>query len=126
MKKLLFVLALTLLSVASFAQTKYIRTTDLTIGTKNGKTVDWNPSTQESMLIQIDDHVMVVYSKVVQTFRVVKYDGQFDNGVKRWYCIDKDNLACNIYISKPDSITHKITVGVEYDDLAYYYTGFQE
>jgi hypothetical protein len=126
MKKLLFVLALTLLSVASYAQTKFVRTTDLTIGVKNGKTIDWNPPTKESMLIKIDNNVMVIYSQVVQTFRVIKYDGEYDNGVKRWYCTDEKGINCNLYISKPDTVTSKVTIGIEYLDIAYYYTGYQE
>jgi len=120
------VLALTLLSVASYAQTKFVRTTDLTIGVKNGKTIDWNPPTKESMLIKIDNNVMVIYSQVVQTFRVIKYDGEYDNGVKRWYCTDEKSINCNLYISKPDSVTSKVTIGIEYLDIAYYYTGYQE
>ena len=126
MKKLLFVLALTLLSVASYAQTKFVRTTDLTIGVKNGKTIDWNPPTKESMLIKIDNNVMVIYSQVVQTFRVINYDGEYDNGVKRWYCTDEKSINCNLYISKPDTVTSKVTIGIEYLDIAYYYTGYQE
>ena len=44
MKKLLFVLALTLLSVASYAQTKFVRTIDLTIGVRNGGKIENTPS----------------------------------------------------------------------------------
>ena len=126
MKKILFLLAFTLLSVASYAQTKFVRTTDLTIGVKNGKTIDWNPPTQEKMLIKIDDNVMVIYSKTTQTFRVITYDGEYDNGVKRWYCSDERGVNCYLYISKPDSVTTKVTIGLEYSDIAYYYTGYQE
>ena len=126
MKKLFFVLALTLLSVASYAQTKFVRTVDLTIGVKSGKTINWNPSTKESMLIKVDDNVMVIYSQTPQTFRVINYDGQYDNGVKRWYCSDERGINCNLYISKPDSVTTKVTIGLEYSDIAYYYTGYQE
>ena len=81
MKKLLFVLALTLLSVVSYAQTKFVRTTELTIGVKQNDKIEWYPSSKESMLIKIDDNVMVIYSKVPQTLRVITYDGQYDNGV---------------------------------------------
>jgi hypothetical protein len=126
MKKLLFVLALTLLSVVSYAQTKFVRTTELTIGVKQNDKIEWYPSSKESMLIKIDDNVMVIYSKVPQTLRVITYDGQYDNGVKRWYCSDDKGLNCYLYISKPDSVTQKITVGLEYNDMAYYYTGYQE
>jgi len=126
MKKLLFVLALTLLSVVSYAQTKFVRTTELTIGVKQNDKIEWYPSSKESMLIKIDDNVMVIYSKVPQTLRVITYDGQYDNGVKKWYCSDDKGLNCYLYISKPDSVTQKITVGLEYNDMAYYYTGYQE
>lgn len=126
MKKLLFVLALTLLSVVSYAQTKFVRTTELTIGVKQNDKIEWYPSSKESMLIKIDDNVMVIYSKVPQTLRVITYDGHYDNGVKRWYCSDDKGLNCYLYISKPDSVTQKITVGLEYNDMAYYYTGYQE
>ena len=126
MKKLLFVLALTLLSVVSYAQTKFVRTTELTIGVKQNDKIEWYPSSKESMLIKIDDNVMVIYSKVPQTLRVITYDGQYDNGVKRWYCSDDKGLNCYLYISKPDSVTQKISVGLEYNDMAYYYTGYQE
>jgi hypothetical protein len=126
MKKLLFVLTLTLLSVVSYAQTKFVRTTELTIGVKQNDKIEWYPSSKESMLIKIDDNVMVIYSKVPQTLRVITYDGQYDNGVKRWYCSDDKGLNCYLYISKPDSVTQKITVGLEYNDMAYYYTGYQE
>jgi hypothetical protein len=78
------------------------------------------------MLIKIDDNVMVIYSKTIQTFRVINYDGQYDNGVKRWYCSDERGVNCYLYISKPDSVTTKVTIGLEYSDIAYYYTGFQE
>lgn len=126
MKKLLFVLALTLLSVVSYAQTKFVRTTELTVGVKQNNKIEWYPSSKESMLIKIDDNVMVIYSKVPQTLRVITYDGQYDNGVKRWYCSDDKGLNCYLYISKPDSVTQKISVGLEYNDMAYYYTGYQE
>ena len=126
MKKLLFVLSLTLLSVVSYAQTKFVRTTELTVGVKQNNKIEWYPSSKESMLIKIDDNVMVIYSKVPQTLRVITYDGQYDNGVKRWYCSDDKGLNCYLYISKPDSVTQKISVGLEYNDMAYYYTGYQE
>ena len=126
MKKLLFVLALTLLSVASYAQTKFVRTIDLTIGVKENGKIKWEQPTAESMLIKVDNNVMVIYSATVQTFRVITYDGEYDNGVKRWYCSDERGVNCYLYISKPDSVTTKITIGLEYSDIAYYYTGYQE
>jgi hypothetical protein len=126
MKKLLFVLALTLLSVASYAQTIFVRTIDLTIGLKDKNKIEWQEPTAQSMLIKIDNTVMVIYSSKVQTYRVITYDGQYDNGVKRWYCSDEKGLNCYLYISPADSKTNLITIGLEYDDLAYYYRGRQE
>jgi hypothetical protein len=126
MKKLLFVLALTLLSVASYAQTKFVRTIDLTIGVKENGKIKWEQPTAESMLIKVDNNVMVIYSATVQTFRVITYDGEYDNGVKRWYCSDERGVNCYLYISKADTKTNIMTIGLEYSDIAYYYTGRPE
>jgi hypothetical protein len=54
------------------------------------------------------------------------YDGQYDSGVKRWYCSDEEGLNCYLYMSTADSKTGIISIGLEYDDLAYYYRGRQE
>ena len=126
MKKLLFVLALTLLSVASYAQTKFVRTIDLTIGVKENGKIKWEQPTAESMLIKVDNNVMVIYSATVQTFRVITYDGEYDNGVKRWYCSYERGVNCYLYISKADTKTNIMTIGLEYSDIAYYYTGRPE
>jgi hypothetical protein len=126
MKKLLFVLVLTLLSISSYAQTKFVRTVDLTIGWKDSGKITWGESSDQSLLIKIDNTVMVIYSSKVQTYRVITYDGQYDNGVKRWYCIDEKGLNCYLYISIEDPKTQLITIGLEYNDLSYYYRGHQE
>ena len=126
MKKLLFVLALTLLSVVSYAQTKFVRTIDLTIGVKLNNKFEWQQPTAQSMLIKVDENVMVIYSAKVQTFRVITYDGEYDNGVKRWYCCDDKGTNCYLYISKADTKTNIISIGLEYSDIAYYYTGRPE
>jgi hypothetical protein len=88
--------------------------------------IEWQEPTAQSMLIKIDNTVMVIYSAKVQTFRVITYDGEYNNGVKRWYCSDEKGLNCYLYISPADSKTNLITIGLEYDDLAYYYRGRQE
>ena len=126
MKKLLFVLALTLLSVTSYAQTIFVRTIDLTIGIKENNKIEWQEPSAQSILIKIDNTVMVIYSAKVQTFRVITYDGQYNNGVKRWYCSDEKGLNCYLYMSTADPKTGIISIGLEYDDLAYYYRGRQE
>jgi hypothetical protein len=126
MKKLLFVLALTFLSATSFAQTKFVRTVDLTIGIKDNAKVEWGEPSSQSILIKIDNNVMVIYSSKVQTFRVITYDGQYDNGVKRWYCSDDSGVNCYLYIAPEDQKIKLMTIGVEYSDLAYYYRGRQE
>ena len=126
MKKLLFVLALTLLSVTSYTQTLFVRTIDLTVGLKDKGKVEWQEPTAQSILIKIDNTVMVIYSAKVQTFRVITYDGEYNNGVKRWYCSDEKGLNCYLYMSTADSKTGIISIGLEYDDLAYYYRGRQE
>jgi hypothetical protein len=126
MKKLLFVLALTLLSVKSYAQTIFVRTIDLTIGIKNNKKIEWSPPTEQSMLIKIEKTVMIIYSAKVQIFRVITYDGEYDNGVKRWYCSDEEGLNCYLYMSSVDKDKNIVSIGIEYDDLAYYYRGHQE
>jgi hypothetical protein len=126
MKKILFVLVLILLSVGSYSQTKFVRTIDLTIGLKDNDKIEWQKPTEQSILIKIEKTFMVIYSAKVQTFRVITYDGQYDSGVKRWYCSDDKGLNCNLYISNPDPTTQKVTIGVEYNDIVYYYTGFKE
>jgi hypothetical protein len=126
MKKILFVLVLILLSVGSYSQTKFVRTIDLTIGLKDNDKIEWQKPTEQSILIKIEKTFMVIYSAKVQTFRVITYDGQYDSGVKRWYCSDDKGLNCNLYFSNPDPTTQKVTIGVEYNDIVYYYTGFKE
>ena len=126
MKKLLFVLALTLLSVTSYSQTIFVRTVDLTIGLKDNGKIEWEKPTEQSILIKIEKTFMVIYSAKVQTFRVISYDGQYDNGVKRWYCSDEEGLNCYLYMSSVDKDKNIVSIGIEYDDLAYYYRGHQE
>ena len=126
MKKLLFVLALTLLSVTSYAQTLFVRTIDLTVGLKDKGKVEWQEPTAQSILIKVDNTVMVIYSSKVQTFRVITYDGEYENGVKRWYCSDNKGLNCYLYMSTVDSKTGIISIGLEYNDLVYYYRGRKE
>ena len=123
MKKLLFVLALTLLSVTSYAQTIFVRTIDLTIGLKDDGKIEWQKPTEQSILIKIEKTFMVIYSAKVQTFRVITYDVQYDSGVKRWYCSDEKGLNCYLYMSSVDEDTNIISIGLEYDDLSYYYRG---
>ena len=125
-KKILFVLVFTLLNVVTYAQTIFVRTIDLTIGIKDNNKIEWQEPTAQSMLIKIDNAVMVIYSSKVQTFRVITYDGEYENGVKRWYCSDDKGINCYLYMSTADSKTGIITIGLEYDDLAYYYRGRQE
>jgi hypothetical protein len=54
------------------------------------------------------------------------YDGQYDSGVKRWYCSDEEGLNCYLYMSSVDKDKNIVSIGIEYDDLAYYYRGHQE
>jgi len=126
LKKILFVLAVILLSVRSNAQTLFVKTIDLTIGLKDKGKVEWQEPTAQSILIKIDNKVMVIYSANVQTFRIITFDGEGENGVKRWYCSDDKGLNCYFYMSTADPKTGVISIGLEYDDLAYYYRGRQE
>ena len=126
MKKILFLLAVILLSVTSYAQTQFVRTIDLTIGLKDKGKVEWQEPTTQSILIKIDDKFMVINSTKVQTIKFITYDGQYEKGVKRWYCSDDKGLNCYLYISTADPKTGVVTIGLEYDDLAYYYRGRQE
>lgn len=126
MKKFLFVIALMCFTLPTFAQTKFFRAIDLTIGLKNNGKIEWGETSSQSLLIKVDNSVMVIYSKEVQTFRVITYDGQYDNGVKRWYCSDDKGINCYLYIAPEDEKTKLMTIGIEYLDLAYYYRGRQE
>jgi hypothetical protein len=126
LKKILFVLAVILLSVRSNAQTLFVKTIDLTIGLKDKGKVEWQEPTAQSILIKIDNKVMVIYSANVQTFRIITFDGEGENGVKSWYCSDDKGLNCYFYMSTADPKTGVISIGLEYDDLAYYYRGRQE
>ena len=77
MKKILFLLAVILLSVTSYAQTQFVRTIDLTIGLKDKGKVEWQEPTAQSILIKIDDKFMVINSTKVQTIKFITYDGQY-------------------------------------------------
>ena len=126
MKKILFLLTVILLSVTSNAQSLFVRTIDLTIGLKDKGKVEWQEPTAQSILIKIDDKFMVINSTKVQTIKFITYDGQYEKGVKRWYCSDDQGLNCYLYMSTADLKTGVVTIGLEYDDLAYYYRGRQE
>lgn len=123
MKKILFVFAFILLSFGSYGQTKIIKTTELTIGFKEGNKFDWQKSSPQVLKIKIKKKMVIIFSSEVQKFKVVYYDGAYQNGVKRFYCQDKGGLACYLYISNENPETGIISVGVEYDNIAYYYTG---
>ena len=125
-KKILFVLVFTLLNVVTYAQTIFVRTIDLTIGIKDNNKIEWQEPTAQSMLIKIDNTVMVIYSSKVQTFRVITYDGKYENGVKRWYCSDEKGLNCYLYMSTKNPKRGIISIGIEYNDLTYYYRGRKE
>ena len=126
MKKILFLLAVILLSITSYAQTQFVRTIDLIIGLKDKGKVEWQEPTAQSIIIKIDDKFMVINSTKVQTIKFITYDGQYEEGVKRWYCSDDQGLNCYLYKSTADLKTGVVTIGLEYDDLAYYYRGRQE
>jgi hypothetical protein len=109
----------------SYAQTRFIRVTDLTIGSKDSGNFKWGTTNPQSLLIKIDDNAMVIHSDNPQIFKVIAYEGQYENGVNRWRCTDENNIICYIYISSLDPKTDSITVGISHNNLFYYYRGWQ-
>lgn len=112
-----------LYSIGSYSQTKIVQTNNLVIAFKEDNVFNWQKPSPQSLIIKIKKKGMIVYSSEVQKYKFIDFNGEYKDGVKRWYGKDEKDLTCYIYISKVDQKTKEISIGVEYDDIAFYYTG---
>jgi hypothetical protein len=122
MKKLLITLVFLFIPIISFSQS-FLRAYDLNIGYKNsyGK-IEWAPeSTPVNILIKAESSKVTIFSKRTQIYRVVSLLEQTETKSK-WLCNDDNGVTCHVFIFTLETKPGIIFVGVEYNDMTWFYS----
>jgi hypothetical protein len=126
MKKILITFLLLLTTFLTFGQTPYyMRGKSFQIGEKDttGK-ITWDTTTTITdcdILIKLDDKQLTVYSKTIQQYQVINFDGKMESGASKWYCSDKNGKTCNIYLMPTNNLPGYISLTVEFSDFIWFY-----
>lgn len=125
MKKILLVVAFTLIGFLSFAQNKvfYMRAETFQLGTKTSSgNVIWNESTLKScdILIKLEEKEAVIYSNTKQVYHVISYDGN-EGDISKWYCSNENGKTCNVYLLINKNQPEKLGFVVEFSDYLWSY-----
>jgi hypothetical protein len=68
--------------------------------------------------IRGEDKEVVIYSKVIQKYRIISYNGQDSNDIDSWMVYDTKGEIAKMYIK---AIENSIILGIEYSDYAWVY-----
>jgi len=125
MKKLILLLLLIFTTLTFSQQTVnlFLRAESLKVGYKNDKgSIVWanTPDNSCNTLIKIVDNEVSIYSKIPQTYHILKFVSG-DNGMLRWNCVDNRGKLCELYITEMIKTPGKLGVAVEFDDYIWVY-----
>ena len=106
----------------SYRTTGFAYKEAITIGESWGEWSEWMAS-NIPVTINLDDDVIIVYSKMRQTFRILRYVGEYpdDMGGEQyeWKAIDQDNDRCRIRFRV--DINGKRQLYIEYANIKWVY-----
>lgn len=120
MKKLLAALLLGLVINLSSAQS-FLRAKQFTVGIKKQSGISWNAPTPSEVLIVVGETKINIHSKVKQEYRKVALLEQTKT-TSKWRSVDAEGKACNIFMFTLPKYPGYLYVGVEYNDVIWYYT----
>ena len=127
MKKLISLLALSLISLSILAQTQHARAYLFTIGYRDKWTgeIVWNGKPSEcNILIEIKGNEVVVYSRTEQHYHVISKMDENEDGVM-YRMSDASGTKCNFYMG-PIEGSESIYMAIEYNDYSWMYTCIDE
>ncbi len=119
MKKLIFILLFLVASLCSIAQDTYHAVT-LTYGVwdsyKEG--YKWDDVIVVDLPVSIKDNFINIYSKQIQTFRVLDEGSDVDAYTMQWHAIDQDGSYCNLRFT---ALEGSFFMAISYSNICYYY-----
>lgn len=120
MKKLLLTLLITLTSLVSFAQEPLFgRAYEFHLGEVITDEIYWIQKPKSiDILIQLNDHEIIIYSEEHQVYQIVKEMGHKDD-TTMWKAIDKRGNYCWVFLTTLDDISAALTI--RYSDYAWMY-----
>jgi len=121
MKKLILTLLITLSSLVSFAQEPLFgRAYQFYLGeiTYNDE-IEWVKGPDDiDILVQFNDHEIIVYSEGHQVYQITKEMGRKDDTVM-WKATDKKGKNCWLFLTELDEENAALTI--RYSDYAWMY-----
>ena len=120
MKKLITLLLLSTIASLGYSQT-FLRATSIQIGHKKPSGIQWKETEAVDILIKVDQNKAEIYSKTKQVYRKISHVNQTPTSSK-WLCADADGTQCHLFIFYLKEKPGVVFVGVEYNDLTWYYT----
>ncbi len=121
MKKQILTLLITLTSLVSFAQEPLIgRAYQFYLGeiTYNDE-IEWvRKPTSVDIIVQFNDHEIIIYSEGHQVYQIVTEMGRKDDTVM-WKAMDKKGSYCWVFLTTLDEANIALTI--RYNDYAWMY-----
>ena len=114
---ILLLLVLSFTSVSAAESIKYLRAVKLSIGTKTDAGVAWDEDRVVDILIKVTDGSLTVYSKRTQVYHTIA-EVKSDSGFDVFRCKDEEGITCNVFTELKNNM---VVVGVEYEDIIYFY-----
>ena len=119
MKKILLFTIMMMLSGIGYSQVFHARAHTFSLHEAliggNFKKID---ESSVDILIRGEDKEVVIYSKVIQKYRIISYNGQDSNDIDSWMVYDTKGEIAKLYIK---AIEDSIILGIEYTDYAWVY-----
>ena len=125
MKKLILILIFVFTSLLSFSQETplFLRAEKFKAGMVDNKhNVLWDETTLKEcdILIKLEDSQATIYSKTLQTYRVISMVNKTSDG-SQWYCLDSNGTKCYLYLTTHNDSPNKLILGIEYCDYVWCY-----
>ncbi|WP_333809703.1 hypothetical protein [Flavobacterium sp.] len=122
-------------SATTYAQKYRFKTSSFMVSNKDnkGKWGDWSKLQKSEMIVLLDmeNHRIVVYSEVIQLFSIMKYGEQVakgDDDVVTFNCVDNNGVECilSIYTRKKQGNRNQLYITYQDMIIAYNMTVLED
>jgi hypothetical protein len=110
---------LMLVSSVSYSQVFHARAYGFIFGEMKAEGFSKTSESEVDILVRGENKSITIYSKNIQEYKVVSYNGELNSGLDVWTVIDRDGDICFLKIMKLEN--DDIVIVIEYSDVAWMY-----
>ena len=125
MKKLLTLLTFVFCTTIAFSQNViHLRAFELTYGFRDDSEspISWAEEKKPvSILIKIEENKATIYSKEIQIYRLINQVESNNEKMLKYYCSNNNGINCNLLMFTVENAPGIVFLGIEFNDMVWYY-----